>query len=211
MIFEEVNCSIEEVLEIILTKRFNVESHIKGYHAYMNEWTPEVGEILKNRLEPDRYRKNMVQKIMWNLEKNNALPEVAILKAMQILFSAWNPVSTETIVNCFRKAGISTENHEVAIADEGFQGFAEWDWCFTRRCVPEDVNAASLTDVDAEVSAVQPPLTDSKILAKLFENGNIVDGYDEVMDGLEENLMEFPGNLTSYLHWDSSKFFLVFN
>ena len=44
---------------------------------------------------------------------------------MQILFSAWNPVSIETIVNCFRKAGISTENHEVAIADEGFQGFAE--------------------------------------------------------------------------------------
>ena len=37
---------------------------------------------------------------------------------LQMLVSAWNAVSTETIVNRFRKAGISTANQEVAIADE---------------------------------------------------------------------------------------------
>ena len=47
MIYEEVNFSIEEELEIILVKRFDVESHIKGYPTYMNEWTPEIDEILK--------------------------------------------------------------------------------------------------------------------------------------------------------------------
>ena len=37
---------------------------------------------------------------------------------MQMLFSTWNAVSTETIVNCFRKAEITTANQEAAIADE---------------------------------------------------------------------------------------------
>ena len=31
--------------------------------------------------------------------------------------------------------------------------------------IPEDINAASLVDVEAEVSAVQPPPTDAEILA----------------------------------------------
>ena len=57
-----------------------------------------------------KYHKDIVQKIIRSLEKNNALPEVSILKAMQMLVSAWNAISTETIVNCFRKAGISTAN-----------------------------------------------------------------------------------------------------
>ena len=60
----------------------------------------------------------MVQKIIRSLQKNYALSEVLILNAMQILVSAWNAVSTENIVNCFRKSGISTANQEAAIADE---------------------------------------------------------------------------------------------
>ena len=37
---------------------------------------------------------------------------------MQMLVSAWNSVPGETIVNCFRKAGISAENQTAAIADD---------------------------------------------------------------------------------------------
>ena len=36
LIFEEVNFLIEVELVIILINRFDVESQIKGYHAYMN-------------------------------------------------------------------------------------------------------------------------------------------------------------------------------
>ena len=43
-----------------------------------------------------KYRKNMVQRIIRSLEKNIALPVVSILKAMQMLASAWNTVTTET-------------------------------------------------------------------------------------------------------------------
>ena len=56
----------------------------------------------------------MVQKIIRNLEKNHALAEISILKAMQMLVSTWNAVPTETIVNCF----VFTANQEAAIADE---------------------------------------------------------------------------------------------
>ena len=111
-----------------------------------------------------------------------------------MLISAWNAVSTETIVNCFRKAGISTANQEVAIADEDdpfkdLQNEIDALRNLQPEFVPEDFNAASLTDVDAEVSVVQLPLTDCEILAEIFKTGNISDRHDEVRDvsdGLEE-------------------------
>ena len=68
-----------------------------------------------------KYRKNTVQKIIRSLEKNNAVPEVSILKAMQML--AWNTVSTETIVNCCLKARISFANQEAADEDDSFKDF----------------------------------------------------------------------------------------
>ena len=48
-IFEEVNFSKAEELDIISIKKFDRESHIKQYHACMNLWTPEISEILKAR------------------------------------------------------------------------------------------------------------------------------------------------------------------
>ena len=51
---EDMNFSTEEDLPpILLIKEYDVESHIKGYHAYMNIWAPTIGEILKARLEPE--------------------------------------------------------------------------------------------------------------------------------------------------------------
>ena len=146
------------------------------------------------------YRKKMVEKIIRRLEKNNALPDVSTLKAMQVLVSAWNPASAKTIVNCFRRAEISTANQEGAITDKDdpfkdLQNEIDALRNLQPYQVPEDVNATLLTNVEAEVSAVQPPLTDFEILGEFFENGNISDGGDEVMDvsdGLEEEPMECP-------------------
>ena len=61
----------------------------------------------------------MVQKIIKRLKKNNALLEVSILKTVLMLVSAWNAAPSETIVNCFRKAGISTAN-QAAIVGENY-------------------------------------------------------------------------------------------
>ena len=37
---------------------------------------------------------------------------------MQMLVSAWDALSRQTIVNCFRKSGISTESQEADIAED---------------------------------------------------------------------------------------------
>ena len=55
---------------------------------------------------------------MRSLEKNKTLPNISLLHGMQMLFSAWNTLTTETIVNCFREGGISAENQDAAIAEE---------------------------------------------------------------------------------------------
>ena len=52
--------------------------------------------------------------------------------------------------------------------------------------VPEDVNAFWLIDVDSEVSAVKPPLTDSEILAEFFKTGDISDGDDKIIDASDD-------------------------
>ena len=85
---------------------------------------------------------------------------------MEMLVSAWNAVSTEIIVNCFRKTRISTANQEAAISDQedpfkDLQNEIDASQNLQIDLVREDINVALLTDVDAEVSAVQPPLTKS--------------------------------------------------
>ena len=55
-----------------------------------------------------RYHKNVVRKIIQSLEKKKTLPKTLLLQGMQMLMSAWNALSTQTIVNCFQKSGIST-------------------------------------------------------------------------------------------------------
>ena len=42
-----------EALSIILVKKYERNSHIKGYHAYMVKWIPTTGDFLKARLEPE--------------------------------------------------------------------------------------------------------------------------------------------------------------
>ena len=97
------------------------------------------------------------------------------------------------------KAGISVENLDPAIAEEDdpFKDLQnEIDALRTVQpdLIPDDINAASLVDVDAEVSAVQPPPpTNAEILADFLETDNISD--DEVVDDsddVEDVPMECP-------------------
>ena len=46
--------SIEEELPIILLKEYKLNSHVKGYHAYMTIWKPKNGEFIETRLEPEK-------------------------------------------------------------------------------------------------------------------------------------------------------------
>ena len=144
-----------------------------------------------------KHRINVVRKIIRSLEKNKTLPKISLLHGRQMLVSAWNAFTTETIVNCFRKVGIYVENQVAAIVEEDDPFKDLQDGIDALRNVHpdhilEDINAASLVHVDAEVSAVQPPPTDAEILADFLETDNISD--DELVDdSVEDVTMEYPG------------------
>ena len=40
-------------MPLVIIKEFKTESIIKGYHAYMNDWTPILGENLLTRPKPE--------------------------------------------------------------------------------------------------------------------------------------------------------------
>ena len=44
-------------------------------------------------------------------------PKISILQSMKILVDSWEVVSKETIINCFRKAGIAPAVQQAAISD----------------------------------------------------------------------------------------------
>ena len=48
-----VKLSLSYEMPLAIIKEFETESVIKGYHAYMNDWTPILGENLSTRPEPE--------------------------------------------------------------------------------------------------------------------------------------------------------------
>ena len=91
---------------------------------------------------------------------------------MQMLVASWDAVWTKTVLNCFRKSKILSESQKAAKAEEDYP-FKEEDIENQRLVQPDlvsgNMDAASFTDGDAENLAVQPPPSDTEIVAKLLE------------------------------------------
>ena len=107
-----------------------------------------------------RSLKAKYRKIIRSLENNKAMPK--ILDGVLMLVSTWNVISIKTILNCFLKVGISIANQEAAIDDnddpfKNLQDEIDALRNIERDLKPEDINAASLTDFDVEVSTVDSP------------------------------------------------------
>ena len=49
----DMNFLIEENLPIILLKEYELNSRIKGYHAYMMKWNATLRKFFKAQLEPE--------------------------------------------------------------------------------------------------------------------------------------------------------------
>ena len=115
-----------------------------------------------------KYGKNVVRKIIQSVEKKKTLPKISLLQGMQMLISAWDALSTQTIDNCFRKSGISTESQETAIVkdDDPFEELKD-EIDDLRSVQPnlseEDFDATTSADVDAEVIVVQPLPSDAEM------------------------------------------------
>ena len=63
------------------------------------------------------YRGRVLRRLCRALDKTKTLPKISILQAIKILVSSWEAASAQTIANCFRKAGFTSEAQNAAITD----------------------------------------------------------------------------------------------
>ena len=121
-----------------------------------------------------------------HLDRNKELPKVTLLTALQVLVSAWNDVSENFVVNCFRKAKISEKAQANALNDEDdpFKELSD-DLKELREkdpsLVPENMTAETLAYVDDEVITKSAPLTDENILEEfmILNEKEVDDASDE--------------------------------
>ena len=115
-----------------------------------------------------------------------------MLDAMNMLVSSWNAVSTETIVNCFRKAGISSSSQELAQTDgdDPFKELSE-ELSHLREINPTEYEMSSdeFLGLDDNVCTTEGhPITDEEILSSLVSNADDDDDDGEkAKDVVEEN------------------------
>ena len=62
-----------------------------------------------------KYRAKMIRKYINAIDSNKELPKITILDAMVMLEQSWSMLPDTTIINCFKKAGISKESQQNSI------------------------------------------------------------------------------------------------
>ena len=95
-----------------------------------------------------------------------------ILQSSKILNDSWEVVTKETIINCFRKAGITPAVQQAVIADsenlfkdlqESLNDLRKADLSM----VPDDVTATDLVSLDDDVIATAPEISKGDIIEEL--------------------------------------------
>ena len=109
---------------------------------------------------------------------------------MQLLVSAWNDVSKETVINCFRKANIS-EKYQMNVVNDFDDTFKELNESLKElqtkdpSHVPENITVQVVAEADDQVIASAPFLTDELILEEVSvmnkedETNDLADDSDE--------------------------------
>ena len=108
-----------------------------------------------------------------------------------MLVAAWDAVTTETVLSCFRKSKILSESHKATIAedDDPFKELEEEIESLRSiqpDLVSENMDQASFTDVDAEVLAVQLPTSDAEIVSGLLETEDESNDNDDAIETGDE-------------------------
>lgn len=135
------------------------------------------------------YRHSLIKRYITSIDQGKSPRKVNILEAMILLTAAWDCVSRETVVNCFKKAGISTENQELSQSDydDPFKLLAEQLEEFQDRSesplvdftVDDYINA----DEDVTTSEIHA-MTDAEIIAQVTRSQH--DPSDETEDNEDE-------------------------
>ena len=118
------------------------------------------------------YRERFVRLLCRALEKKEPCSMISILQSLKILVDSWEVVSKETIINCFRKAGITPAVQQAAISDsdDPFNDLQE-SLNDLRKAdlskVPDDVTATALVSLDDNVIAPAPEICEGDIIEEL--------------------------------------------
>ncbi|XP_037803619.1 tigger transposable element-derived protein 6-like [Penaeus monodon] len=107
------------------------------------------------------YRGKAVRLISRALEEKKPCPKISILQGMKLLADSWELVAKETIINCFRKAGIPPDGQQAAIddSDDPFKDLQESLINLTKAdssMVPNEVTATALIPI-FEVPTIPTP------------------------------------------------------
>ena len=120
--------------------------------------------------------------------KKEPCPRISILQLMKILADSWKVVTKETIINCFRKVGITPAVKKAAITDsddlfkdlqESLNDIRKVDLSM----VPDDVTATDLVSLDNDVIATAPEISEDDIIEELRdrqEQGEEEENDDEI-------------------------------
>ena len=121
------------------------------------------------RILKAHYRGRVVRLLCRALEKNEPYSKISILQAMKIRVDSWEAVTKETVINCFKKAGINSGVQQAAIADsdDPFKDLQE-NLIKLKSVDPpmvsEDITAESIVSLDNAVIATAPEITESDII-----------------------------------------------
>lgn len=130
------------------------------------------------------YRRRAVQMLIRSLDRNEPLPKISVLHAMKLIVASWNAVSKQTIVNCFKKAGISDENQVRCLSDEDdpFKNLDDELEVLRSKdpdLITQDVTSETLTSIDEHVITTEPIPSDADILAEYLQSDDNEDESDD--------------------------------
>ena len=120
------------------------------------------------------YRTNVVRHQIKYIDAGRTIPKINILEAMRISVKSWDAVSSNTVKNCFRKAGISKETQVAGIIDEDnpFKLLEEhFNELQSRALVDGDLTVDDYVNIDFEVCTSETSIiTDREILDSTLNN-----------------------------------------
>ena len=133
------------------------------------------------------YKTMSIKKLIEAIEKKKLLPEWSMLDAMQMLDVAWGKVTTKTVVNCFEKAGMSSEKQSEALLDAddpliNLQEELDKFTVYNPKFFPEGTTANDIVSVDDSLTSTEPLMTDDEILCNVLaeEDSETEDDTDDV-------------------------------
>ena len=122
-----------------------------------------------------KYRAKVIRKYINAVDSNKEMPKITILDAMVMLKQSWSALPDTTIINCFKKAGISKESQQNSIqdTDDPFAQLAEsLDelMAVDLNLVPDGFTAETFIDTDEDVAnAVQSLPSDEELLRRKYQ------------------------------------------